>query len=300
MVAVAICVCTRKRPDGIVTLLESLGNMQVPPETEVRVVVVENDSAPYTEETIKRVSKKSTLTIDYYLEKQAGISYARNRTVREAGKVDFCCFVDDDQSVDKNWLVELLRCQEEFDTEGVWLTNPPVFNKLVPYYVERFHLPEIYSYGEEVKQAYTNCLMLKKTWLDKIEGPFDVRLNFTGGEDCYLTKEVIAKGGSIRFTPYAKAHEIVPSDRTTLKYMMKRTSRTINTKFILQAMLDENFSKYSLLPRLFLRLCNGLLLTVPYFMFSRTNKYLGLLKISDAVGGMLFVFGQKNKFYKLK
>ena len=299
MAEVAICVCTRRRPEGIITLLKSINELDIPSGTNIKVIVTENDSEPYTKSVISDISTTADFKIEYYLETNPGISYARNRTVKEAGKVDYCCFVDDDQSVDKKWLTELLRCRDEFNSDGVWGPNPPVFSKDYPEYIKQFHTPEYYNYGTKVKQAYTNCLLIKKEWLDKFDGPFDLRLNYTGGEDSFLTANIINSGGTIVYTPYAKAYEVVPDERTTLRYFMKRTTRTINTKYIVLSFLDKNFSKTSILPRLILRFVYGIITSLPYLIFSKKNKYKGILKISDSAGGLLFVFGKKNKFYNL-
>jgi len=297
MIKVAICVCTRKRPDGIITLLKSFESLHIPQDIFIEIIVVENDKEAFTEKHIKDFSSNSNLSIAYFLETKQGISNARNRAVSESKGADYCCFVDDDQSVSPEWLFELFKCRDEFDSDGVWGPNPPIYESKVKTYIEQFHTPEVYEYGTRVTQAYTNCLLIKKSWLDKFDGPFDLRLNFTGGEDCFLTAQIIKNGGVIRYTPYAKAFEIVPASRTTIRYILKRTFRTANTKLLVQSILDSNFRKYSVLPRLIMRFGYGLIIAIPCF-FSRKNKLSGLLKISDSSGGFMFVFGRKNKFYK--
>jgi len=53
-------------------------------------------------------------------------------------------------------------------------------------------------------------LLIRKKYLDKLSGPFDTRLNFSGGEDSFLTKDISELGGIIRFNPDAIAYEIIP------------------------------------------------------------------------------------------
>jgi succinoglycan biosynthesis protein ExoM len=279
-------------------LLDSIENLETPPETNVRIIIIENDSKNLAENIIKEFSLKSKFSIRYFLETRQGLSYARNRSVKEAYGSDFCCFVDDDQIVAQDWLAELVRCQKEFTADGIWGINPPIFNKNVPPYVRQFYKPEMYEYGTIVKKAYTNCLLLRKECLDKIDGPFDIRLNFSGGEDSCLTSLVSNMGYVIRFNPFAIAFEVIPNNRTTLIYILKRTYRISNARLFVNSLQNKRCSKLKALPRLILRFCYGLLIFIPFFIFSRADKLKGLIKMMNALGGFTFIFGKSNKFYK--
>lgn len=298
MMNISICICTRKRKEGLKKLLESFEKMRMPSNTNIRVIVVENNIENFSESIIKEFSSESRFKTSYYLETRQGISYARNRSVKEAHGSDFCCFVDDDQVVDTDWLVELVKCQREFNSDGVWGPNPPLFNRDVPDYIRKFYTPETYDYGIVVHKAATNCLLLRKMFLDSINGPFDIRLNFSGGEDGHLTSLVSGKGGIIRFSPNAIAYEIIPDNRTTIKYVLKRTYRISNTELLVKSLQNDRFSKRKALPRLILRFCYGLLIAFPFFFFSKTDKLKGLIKIMNATGGFIFIIGKHSQFYK--
>lgn len=298
MIKVAICICTRRRQDGLKKLLESFDSMKIPVDTMVRIVVVENDLDNRSEQIVRAFSKKSKLKIDYFLETQQGLVYARNRSVREAGDCDFCCFTDDDEIVDTNWLTELLKCQREFNADGVAGLTNPLFGKEVPAYIKKFHMPDNYSYGTIVESAFTGCLMVRKKYLDMLDGPFNIRLNFSGGEDSYLTKQITSSGGVIRFTPEAIAYEIIPDDRTTIKFVIRRAFRISNTALSIRSLKDFKFKKSSAVPRLILRFGLGLLIIIPYFIFGGQDRLKGLIKITNAIGGFAFIFGKKSQFYK--
>ncbi len=300
MTTISICVCTRNRQDGLRMLLESILVMQIPPDTEIRLIVVENDLKRNSEDIVKEIGLRSRFKISYFLETEQGIAYARNRTVHEAGTCDFCCFVDDDQVVAYDWLVELLKCQKEFIADGVWGSNPPVFSKEVPPYIRQFHTPKPFRYGEIVKTAFTNCLMIRKEYLDKITGPFDVRLNFSGGEDRYLTFLISNSGGVIRCNQNAKAYEMIPDNRATIKFVVRRIYRISNAGLYVRTLENKNFSKWSALPRLLLRFSYGVLILFPFFLFGKEGKLKGLGKIVNAVGGFAFILGRRNEFYKIK
>ena len=142
MKTIAICVCTRKRPEGLLRLFSSLESLGIPANYHPRIIVVENDSQDFSRKIVEDFTNVSKLDISYFLETQQGISHARNRSVKEAGKPDFYCFVDDDQEVQNDWLSQLVECQLEFDSTGAFGQNPPIFQKEVPSYIESFHAPE--------------------------------------------------------------------------------------------------------------------------------------------------------------
>lgn len=297
MIKISICICTRNRQEGLKKILDSLESMQTPDHTKIKIVIIENDIENYSENIVKRFSAKSKFNVCYYLENRKGLAFARNRSVKEAGDCDFCCFVDDDQVVAPDWLIELVECLREFDADGIWGPNPPIFNKKVPSYISQFHTPKLFDYGTIVTNAATNCLLLRKEYLDKIEGPFDVRLNFTGGEDILLTSQISKLGGIIRYNPNAIAYEIIPNNRTTIKYIAKRCYRNSNTAYFVQSLKDDNFNKFKFFLRLIMRLMLGLLIVIPFLFFGKSNALKGLIKICDAVGGFAFILGKQNQFY---
>lgn len=295
---ISVCICTRKRKEGLKRLLESLENMETPPETNVRIIIVENDTENFSENIVKEFSTKIKYEILYFLEPVPGLVFARNRSVKEAGKSDFCCFTDDDEIVSSDWLIELIKCQQEFDADGVAGPTKPCFDIKVPAYIEKFHQPDTYHYGTIVESAFTGCLLIRKKFLDLLDGPFDIRLNFSGGEDSFLTKNVTDLGGIIRFNPNAIAYEFIPENRTTIKFVTKRAFRTSNTRLFINSIKDKYFRKTGVLPRLVMRFCYGLLIVIPFFIFARTDKLKGLIKIAGAAGGFAFIFGKQSQFYK--
>ena len=297
MISISICICTRKRQEGLKRILDSLEKMQIPENNNIKIVIIENDVENYSENIVKKFSAKGKFKICYFLETNQGIAYARNRSIKEAGTCDFCCFVDDDQIVSSDWLVELLKCQREFDADGVWGQNPPIFNKKVPFYISHFHSPKFFDYGAILTYAATNCLLLRKKYLDKFEGPFDIRLNFTGGEDYLLSIKIIKDGGIIRFNPNATAYEIIPNSRTTILYIIKRTYRIANAGYFIQSFSEPGFKRNQAMPRLILRLFYGLLLILPCLIFTKKNKLKGIIKLVSAVGGINALFGKITRFY---
>lgn len=298
VIDIAVCICTRKRPESLKKLLDSMYDLIIPSGINFRIIVVENDTENFCEKMIKELSIRNKLKIYYYLESRQGIVYARNRSVAEAGNCDFCCFTDDDQVVSRDWLIELLRCQHEFNSDGVTGPTRPIFTGKVPAYIQQFHQPDIHPYGTIVTYAFTGCLLLKKEILDMLEGPFDIRFNFSGGEDAYLTKIIAGLGGVIRYNPNAIAYENISQDRETVNFIVKRVFRRSNAKMLINSIENKGNKPIKELPLLILRFFYGLILVVPCFMFLKENKLKGLIKIVNAIGGFSFFFGKLSRFYK--
>ena len=297
-IRVAICICTRKRQEALLKLLQSLNKMEAPERTDISIIVVENDTEPISEKLIRNYSLTSRYETQYFLEPKQGIVNARNRSVAEASKADFCCFTDDDEEVSPDWLVQLLKCQQEYDADGVAGPTFPNFTGSVPGYIRKFHQPKVYPYGTKVNSAFTGCLLMRKKTLDLLDGPFDIRFNFSGGEDSFMTEILTKKGAIIRYNPEAYASEVIPTDRSTLQYVFRKTIRISNTRLIIESLKDKNFSPTSQIPRLTLRFFYGLLILLPCLIFCRDDKLNGLIKIVRAIGGFSFFFGRQSSFYK--
>jgi succinoglycan biosynthesis protein ExoM len=295
---ISLCVCTWRREEGLRRLLSSFEQLVVPVDTNVLIIIVENDQVNHSESIVDEFNKRGKLKIKYCLEPKQGLVFARNRSVAESNNCDFCCFTDDDQVVSPMWLSELIRCQKEFDADGVAGPTMPVFTGEVPEYISSFHQPDTYPYGTVVMHAFTGCLMLRKRYLDMIEGPFEVKLNFSGGEDNYLTKKITGLGGILRFSPYAIAFETVPENRATVRFIIRRKFRTSNTELLIRTITNPGFRKISTLPRYFIRFCYGSLIMIPYLIFAKKNRLKGLLKVVNAFGGFAGIFGRNSQFYK--
>ena len=112
---VAICIITRRRPDGLARLLQSLELISVPEGVEVELVVVENDAPS------DRTPPPTRLRMRHAFEAEPGIPAARNRTLEIAladPGIEMLAFLDDDETVDSEWLVALLRTARRAERFG--------------------------------------------------------------------------------------------------------------------------------------------------------------------------------------
>ena len=106
-VAVSVCVCTRRRPEGLKKLLESLAAATEPPGG-MEIIVVENDEAAQTRSAVdSAISRFSHVPVGYFVEPRQNIALARNLSVAKA-RGAWLAFIDDDEVASKGWIVNLL------------------------------------------------------------------------------------------------------------------------------------------------------------------------------------------------
>jgi GT2 family glycosyltransferase len=102
---VSVVVCTRDRPDSVITALVGLTGLRYP---SFEIVVVDN--APTSSATREAVLAQfgGDSRVRYVCESRPGLSRARNRGVAEAA-AEIVAFTDDDVRVDPWWLDGIMR-----------------------------------------------------------------------------------------------------------------------------------------------------------------------------------------------
>ena len=107
---VAVCVITYRRPEGLKRLLESLNALTFQAQAlDLRVVVVENDETGLAQRVCNDVRSTLRWPLEYHVEPQRGIPFARNKAVAVAKQTaDFIAFIDDDEVPDAGWRINTL------------------------------------------------------------------------------------------------------------------------------------------------------------------------------------------------
>ena len=131
---ITVVVCTRNRVESLELCLSSLLNLEYP---NVEIIIIDNAPADYS---TKNFVKNFSSEIIYISEPIQGLSWARNRAIKESSG-EIIAFTDDDVVVDKLWLNEITN---------VFLKEPDtmaVTGLVVPYELETYsqQLFEIYG-----------------------------------------------------------------------------------------------------------------------------------------------------------
>jgi GT2 family glycosyltransferase len=102
----SIIVSTYNRCEKLTRALDSIAAATRPSGVEVELVVVDNNSRDATREVVAAFADRSPIPVRYAFEAAQGLSYARNRGIREA-RGSLIANTDDDCIVDPQWLMEI-------------------------------------------------------------------------------------------------------------------------------------------------------------------------------------------------
>ena len=98
----SIIICTRDRAESLRATLSALGQVKVPNDLRVELVVVDNGSTDHTAEVV-RDAVIPRFSIQYVYEARTGLANARNTGVSRA-EGDIFLFTDDDVRPSMDWI----------------------------------------------------------------------------------------------------------------------------------------------------------------------------------------------------
>jgi glycosyltransferase involved in cell wall biosynthesis len=220
---VAVAVATRRRPDGLARLLDSLSRLNRPEGTVVEVVVVENDD-PH-----ERPLPPCALPARRVFEPRQGIPIARNRAIDEAApSADWIVFLDDDETVEPSIVARLLAAARA--TSSPIATGPalPRFEPGSAAWAARSgaYEPVRHAHLARVPYAFTNNVLFDAR-IVRVEGAprLDERMLHTGGSDREFFARLAGEGHAIVWADDAVAYEWYPPARATYRWLFQRSLR---------------------------------------------------------------------------
>ena len=231
---ISIVICTYNRSHGLDRVLGQLAEQKLPSELAWEILVVDNNSTDDTPEIVGRFAQQHPdLDLRYVFEPSQGLSFARNRAVREA-KGEIVAFTDDDVFIDTGWvgaIAEVLPREEFMGFGGKVI--PQVPPDAPPWLVSkgRFALNRggvIVSHNPgDVQREYTGKdprpvganLFFRRTAFERF-GLFRTDLGKSGdavffGEDVEFTARLEAGGARLLYVPTAVVYHPVDSARLT-------------------------------------------------------------------------------------
>jgi glycosyltransferase involved in cell wall biosynthesis len=230
---VTVILCTYNRCDALAAALDSVAASVVPPSFNWEVLIVDNNSKDQTQEVVDQFSKKHPGRFRYFFEPKQGKSHALNSGIREAhGEV--LAFMDDDITVEPDWLYELVRplAKSEWAGTGGRVYLPKDF--VVPDWmaVEGHHslvtILALFDLGPDPapisKPPIGNNMAFRKSVFAKY-GNFRTDLGPTPGseiryEDTEFGARVMRGGGKILYVPSAIVRHEVPERRLKQEYFL--------------------------------------------------------------------------------
>ncbi len=224
---VVICACTFRRPDGLRDLFRSYEAMVVPPNADLSIVVVDNDETPSSEPLVTELADKLDWPVRYVHEPEPGIPSARNRAITEAGSQGHMVFVDDDETVDPDWLQELMLVATE--TGATFVQGPVVMQVEDPkdqwFLDSALFKQKTFPDRAPRSESWTNNVAIDLEFLTRTGCRFDPALRFDGGSDTLFFQDIIRAGGNGVFAARANVFEIQPKSRLTWGWALNRQYR---------------------------------------------------------------------------
>lgn len=228
-VRVDIAVCTFRRPE-LAETLRSLAVITVPDRTAIRIIVADNDMEPSAARRVDALRSEIPFAIDYVHCPAGNISIARNACL-DSATGDYLAFVDDDETVSREWLVRLLETATSTGAETILGPVRAGYDLDAPSWMRRgdFHSTRPVWVGGEIVTGYTCNVLLDRKKQPLAGRRFNLALGRTGGEDTEFFTHMHKDGGRIAYAPDALVYEIVPEKRASFEWLAKRRFRSGQT-----------------------------------------------------------------------
>lgn len=234
----SIVICTYNGEKTIGMVIDSILSQRNVESLISEINVIDNNSYDETKNIIKSYMDKSRL-VNYTLELKQGLSHARKHAVKS--KSEWVIYIDDDNILLDDWLVELDKFISEHPNIGI------VNGAVAPYpYInytqeERAMLNAMYRnlacttldldnnslQNTESIHPFGAGLCIKTEGLKILESEGWLQLEgrkgeiLSSGEDGEMTSRLMGKGYRFMYNPKMRLHHYIPSARLSKAYMDK-------------------------------------------------------------------------------
>lgn len=230
---VEVAICTWNRATLLQMTLQRLTEIEIPSDTQFKVIVVDNNSTDQTAETLKQFQAKLDLLV--VNEQEQGHTFARNCAIKHATG-ELLLWIDDDVLVSDDWLsgyVQSARSQSEVSfwggpIEAKFMSPQPKWisdnwDKLQGCFAVRDLGEAVIDFDEELLPYGANFAI--RTEVQK-KFPFQTSLGRTsdaviGEDELQLLRRVLADGKRGAWVPESKVEHLIDSARATTEYIHK-------------------------------------------------------------------------------
>jgi len=229
---ITVILCTYNRCESLSKALESAAALRVISSPDWEVLVVDNNSRDRTLEVVQNFCRRFPGRFRYLFETRQGKSFALNAGI-QAAHGDLVAFMDDDVTVEPEWLQNLTSSLDGTDWSGAggrilpqWISPPPPWlprhdrRSLAPFALFDLGLKA----GELTEPPFGTNMAFRKVMFEKYGG-FRTDLgpnpnNLIRGEDTEFGRRLLAAGERLRYEPAAVVHHPVPAERLRKDYFL--------------------------------------------------------------------------------
>lgn len=223
--AIDVCICTYRRP-AIADTLKSLSRQQGCGRVNMRVVVADNAVDQTARELIETTARELNLDAVYVHAPARNISIARNACL-DASTSEWFAFLDDDEIASPTWLSAILAEAASGQWDAILGPVEAVYAQTAPTWVRagNFHSTQPVFVRGRIETGYTGNVLIRRAAIARAGLRFRLELGRTGGEDEDFFNRLRDAGGRIGYARSALAYEAIPSDRTSLRWLVRRNFR---------------------------------------------------------------------------
>ena len=230
----------------------SLEKLMLPENVLVECIIVDNNSSfPIESIPFVKSFQERFGWIKIIKEQKQGLSFARIAGIQLA-KFSTVVFVDDDNALDRNYLINIQYCLDQYPAVAVWgpgnidvAFSQPVpnwFNSKIRKKFQERHSEHVeygccgakwmpfYPFGtgmvvqKEVLDSYREAVKNHQLSAQGRTGK-----NLSSGEDIQIVWEAVKMGRAAGTSPNLKVRHLIPEKRTSLKYIKKLTFGTASS-----------------------------------------------------------------------
>lgn len=304
MYNIVVCIPTYKRPLMLEKLILSIINGSIDKLLikTVHILIADNDVDKTAEITVKELIRKfeKSYDIQYFNHPSKGITNIRNELIKRALLLnpEFLVFIDDDEYVTSEWLNELVKTMINNNADAARGPVIPVvddsFSRYISYWVsQEEHFPD----NALLPSLFTGNLILRVSSLKAYNVWFDSRFNIIGSSDIYFGIQIFKKGAKLYWASRAIAYETITENKAKLLWLIRRSFRGASTLTYIYKLEKEYYLLFRKLIISGIYLISGsfatILVIIPF-----KQKYWGILKFFEGIGGIAGVFNLLYKEYK--
>lgn len=303
-IQVSIAICTFNREFFLEKCLNSI--FKYTKQSKLfDIIVIDNNSSDNTKDVVLKFQKEN-YNLRYFKEKNIGLSYARNRAIKET-KTPYIAFIDDDVKISKTYLDRLIwlisNC--EFDCIG-GMYYPWYISEKPKWISNDFGQKEMLldSIGILKSEYNSGGNIMFKTDILKKHGGFPIHLGMKGnkisyGEEDYVQSLIRKDGGKIYFDPELIVFHVVQKYKISLIWQLKSIYINSKTNFTIH---KEAKKISNLIFQLFKSIFATILLRLPiglYRLFVKKGFYYQNL-ILYLLKPVLINLGSINSYFQSK
>jgi len=218
-----------------------LARQQVEPGTRWELVVVDNNSRDETRSVVEGfAAREGAPVVRYFFEAAQGLSYARNRGIRE-GRGEVLLFTDDDVRPEPDWIGRTLAGMAAHGCDACggyiapeWETRPPdwLTERFYGFLAIRTDKTTTFRITDLADMPFGANMAFRRTVFQNF-GLFDVTRGRKGavlssGEDGEFFQRLLSGGAKVMFFHDAKVHHRVERFRLTKRYFRRWRFQTSN------------------------------------------------------------------------